>query len=120
MYKLLCKKNKSIVILALLPLIFYFGVLLFTRYNTHSVCIFKFLTDIDCPGCGITRAFSELFKLNFKEAYNYNPRIIIIAPMLFFIWISALIKKIQCSSIGSFKHSTDYHKINCRYTLRQH
>ena len=36
-------------------------------------CPFKYSTGIPCPGCGITRALLQLLRLNFREAWNYNP-----------------------------------------------
>ena len=35
-------------------------------------CIFNFLFDIHCPGCGFTRSFIELLKLNFEKSLEYN------------------------------------------------
>ena len=58
-------------------------------------CVFHTITGIYCPACGITRAFNELFSLHFQKAYEYNPRIIIVAPLMLFIWISTLIREIK-------------------------
>lgn len=35
-------------------------------------CIFNFLFDVNCPGCGMTRSFIELLKLNFTKSLEYN------------------------------------------------
>jgi len=35
-------------------------------------CLFEKITNIQCPVCGITRAFSELSKGNIVQAYNLN------------------------------------------------
>lgn len=91
------KRNLNIFIILSLPVIFYFGVYILVRYNSHSLCIFKFLTGKECWGCGMTRAFNELFHLNFYKAYSLNPRIAIVAPLLFYIWISTLIREIKGS-----------------------
>lgn len=95
MDKYLKKEFVSVYILLILPFIFYFGVKLLVNYNSHTICIFKNITGNNCWGCGITRAFNELFYLNFKKAYEYNPRIIIIAPLLFYIWIVTLIREMK-------------------------
>lgn len=47
-------------------------------------CISKLLIGIPCPGCGITRAFLCLIKLDIKGAIYYNP-LIFIVPII--IWI---------------------------------
>lgn len=36
-------------------------------------CMFHELTDLYCPGCGITRMFFSLLKLDFYQAFRYNP-----------------------------------------------
>lgn len=96
MYKLLCKTNFNLGVLILIPILFYFGVELLVHYNTHTICIFKFITGHECPGCGMTRAFSELFQFHFKEALEFNPRVVIVAPLLVYIWISTLVREIKC------------------------
>ncbi len=96
MKKLYNKETFHLVILLFLPLLFYIGVQILVHYNSHTICIFKILTGHQCWGCGMTRAFNELFQLHFKEAYSFNPRIVIIAPLLVYIWLSTLIREIQC------------------------
>jgi len=55
-------------------------------------CIFNFLFDVNCPGCGLTRAFTELIKLNFREAWSYNPIIFIVMPAISYFIISDYFK----------------------------
>ena len=84
------------LIIILLPLLFYIVVRSLVEYSPTSICLFKLLTGHNCWGCGITRAFNELFQLNFIDAYNYNPRIIIIVPLMLWIWIETLKVTIKC------------------------
>lgn len=95
MKKYLNKDYLNLYILLFLPIILYFVVKSLVHYNTHSICIFKIITGNNCWGCGMTRAFNELFSFRFKEAYDYNPRIVIVAPLLFYLWISTLIREIK-------------------------
>ncbi len=49
-------------------------------------CIFHTVTGLHCPGCGISRMFIALFKLDFKAAFQYNALIFALSPIaLFFI-----------------------------------
>lgn len=50
-------------------------------------CFFHTLFDIHCPGCGLTRAFMSLMKLDFQSAYNYNPLIFIVIPSIIYFII---------------------------------
>ena len=63
--------------------VFIFVVLLDFR------CIFKSLTSIPCPGCGMTRAFIEISKLEFMNSFKYN---IFALPLVFcYLGILAII-----------------------------
>jgi hypothetical protein len=49
-------------------------------------CIFNFLFDIHCPGCGFTRSFIELLKLNFEKSLEYNILTLpILVSMIYYI-----------------------------------
>ena len=37
------------------------------------LCIFKDLTGIECPLCGMTRACYSIMHLHFASAFSYNP-----------------------------------------------
>jgi hypothetical protein len=38
-----------------------------------SMCSTRVLTGIDCPGCGLTRAFISISHGRFLEAWQFNP-----------------------------------------------
>lgn len=95
------KKYIHILFVALLPIFFYIGVRLLVNENPYPICIFKILTGHNCWGCGITRAFNALFQLQFERAFEFNPRIVIVAPLMFWIWISTLISTIRTTEFQS-------------------
>ena len=39
----------------------------------HSLCPFRLVTHIPCPGCGMTRAMLCLGQLDFNKAIHLNP-----------------------------------------------
>lgn len=84
------KDNIKIAGILLLPLFVYIGVNGMVTYNQNSICLFKYITGFECWGCGITRAFDALFQFQFQKAFEFNPRIIIVAPLLFWIWLATL------------------------------
>jgi len=48
-------------------------------------CIFKWITGISCPGCGITRAVLSTLRLDFKTALYYHPLFWLIIPTILFL-----------------------------------
>lgn len=45
-----------------------------------------------CPGCGSQRAVHVLLHLEFKEAFLYNPMVIISIPFLLLLALAAIAK----------------------------
>ena len=43
-----------------------------TQIIFGKMCIINILFEIDCPGCGLTRATIALFKGHIKESLEYN------------------------------------------------
>ena len=61
-------------IIALSGICFHLLGIDFREYLSHfSLCAFRAVTGIQCPGCGMTRAFLSLGQLKFKEAIQFNP-----------------------------------------------
>lgn len=71
--------------------------------NAHfkTFCIIKFLTHHPCAGCGLTRAFAELSKFHFKEAYELNPLVFGVAIFFIFAWVMILKKELSVSESSS-------------------
>ena len=50
-------------------------------------CVFNLITDLKCPGCGISRMFLALFRLDVVAAARYNLLVLCLLPfalVLFF------------------------------------
>ena len=61
-------------------------------------CLLYELTGIRCPGCGITRMFVSLARLDFAAAFSYNQLIFITGP---FILAYLLYSEIKYVSVGN-------------------
>ena len=46
-----------------------------------AICVFKNLLGIECPGCGMTRAFSCIMHGDLIAAVSYNRLVIIVFPL---------------------------------------
>ncbi|MCS6895923.1 MAG: DUF2752 domain-containing protein [Bacteroidia bacterium] len=56
-----------------------------------TLCVFKNLTDVDCPGCGLTRATQHFLHLEWERALEYNPLVLLAVPILGWIWVKNLL-----------------------------
>ena len=74
------KKSKKILFIIILLSSIY--LYLNKRFSFYIPCIFHKITHLYCPGCGITRMIISIFKLNFYQAFRYNPLMFILAPFL--------------------------------------
>jgi hypothetical protein len=54
--------------------------------ENHSLCIFKNLTGIKCPLCGMTRACYLMLTLKIRSAIAFNP-LVIMLPLLLMLEI---------------------------------
>lgn len=81
-------KNRTKNILILLVLILFLLFIL----NVPVTCIFKSVTGISCPSCGMTRAFFAILQFNFIDAFFLN---ILSIPLFLFIVISVIIMIIE-------------------------
>ena len=84
-------KLKKFIIVCAIGIIAIIGISILHYYNIGIPCIFYKLTNLYCPGCGITRAIISLLKLDFYQAFRYNSLVIILLPFLLiyniYIWI---------------------------------
>lgn len=49
------------------------GLYVLGMYLLHIPCPIKLLTGVSCPGCGMTRAYASLLRLDFSAAFAYHP-----------------------------------------------
>ena len=63
-------------------------------------CLFRQVTGLKCPGCGVTSMCLALLRLDFAAAFRWNPGLMVIAPFLG-VLIALLIA--QYIRIGSWR-----------------
>lgn len=94
MLKLTRNKKIAIFIFSLLSIAFLTLIILPANYfdDGDSVCVSVLLFDVECYGCGLTRAIQHLIHLEFKEAWEYNKLSFAILPLAITMIILELYK----------------------------
>lgn len=60
------KKQNLLLLILIIITILIFSIL------KYRICIFYHIFGIPCPGCGLTRSFGLISKLEFRESLKYN------------------------------------------------
>lgn len=60
-----------------------------TRWlERHPIpCVYTTLLGMHCPGCGMTRAVSCAVHGRFRDAWHYNPLIVVMLPLATYEWL---------------------------------
>ena len=61
------------------------------KYNIGFKCIFYEITNLYCPGCGVTRMIFSILKLDFYQAFRFNPFLFILSPFLLLYIVDAFL-----------------------------
>ena len=70
------------LLLVILILLGYYFLNIYFHFSIP--CMFYKLTNLYCPGCGITRMLFSLIKLDFYQSFRYNSIVFI----LFLKWFA--------------------------------
>lgn len=61
--------------------------LLLVNFNIGIPCLFNVITNLKCPGCGITHLILNLSNFKFKQAFLCNQFIFITSPFIIYFII---------------------------------
>jgi hypothetical protein len=56
----------------------------------QTVCLSVLLFNVQCYGCGMTRALMHLLHLDFSGAWAFNPLSYLALPALFWLWMQSV------------------------------
>lgn len=87
------KKLNIVKIIRIIVYIFILSLLIIIpieKIESRSICIIYNLFGVKCFGCGITRAYANILRLNLGKAIEYNSLILIIFPLSLFIMINEI------------------------------
>jgi len=85
-------KSKNFILLSaytILPYLLYFIPLDWLN-KQQTICLIKNIFDVECFGCGITRAIVSGIQLDFIKAIEYNKMVIIVLPLFIYEWFKNL------------------------------
>jgi hypothetical protein len=61
----------------------------------QAVCVSRVVFDIECYGCGLTRAIMHLVHLDIATAWSYNKLSVLVFPLLCIVWAKAFWEDVQ-------------------------
>lgn len=75
-----------------------------------TVCLSKSLFNVECLGCGMTRALKHLVFFDFKTAAQYNLLSFVVAPLISVLWIKEIlrVRKVIIRSSSSIKVESNH------------
>ena len=77
-----------IVLLALYAVVFKF-------FNLGFTCIFRSITGLECPGCGLTRSLAAMLTFDIKSLMQLNPVLPFYIAYLIWVAVSASIRYVK-------------------------
>ena len=78
-----------------LGLLFVLYVAFFTKFGFGLPCIFRWVTGLKCPGCGMSHALAAMVRLDFGEAAAQNILSVTLVPALALFFIYRFIRYIN-------------------------
>ena len=73
------------------------GIFLYILYDLHIriPCVFKTLTHLNCPSCGVSRMCVSISHGDIKSAFYYNQVLIFLTPLIALHYIFYQIRYIR-------------------------
>ena len=91
---LFIKISTKVCILLTIPL----AIILMPKsiiFDGPTICLFKNIFGINCPGCGMTRAIFLVFEGDIITACQLNLGVLVVFPILVALWTELIYKQIN-------------------------
>lgn len=72
---------------------------LVSKIGVGVPCLYKTVTGLDCPSCGISRMCMALLQLRFADAFRYNPAIFCLLPLFAAVAIGWIVRYVRHGSV---------------------
>ena len=94
---------RRLCVIAGILLVYY----IFVRITGLSIpCLFRLVTKLRCPGCGITHLFLHAAKLEWREAFMSNALIFVLLPFAGVLMAAKLLFMPDCLDMKSKPYRT--------------
>ena len=88
--------TKKKILIGIVLGVLFIGYYLLNKYTSFSFqCVFHYITGYYCSGCGITRMLFAILKLDFYQAFRFNPLVFILLCLYIIYFIIKYIIKIN-------------------------
>ena len=77
------RELKKHILICVIGLLYYLWI---SVTNLYIPCVFRMITGLKCPGCGITSMIMAVCRFDFKSAFSENPFLFITLPILGIIY----------------------------------
>lgn len=85
---------KYVLSVFLVGAIFFISLILYNfnpaTSKMYPICVVRYLTGFDCPGCGALRATHQILHGNFISAFKLNPLFTLVLPFLLYSCLSLI------------------------------
>jgi hypothetical protein len=70
----------------------------------HGVplCYFRNLFQLPCPGCGLTRSFTNVAHLRFADAFHYHPFGLVLFPLMLAVVVVSLLPRARRETVAAW------------------
>lgn len=58
----------------------------------ETMCLSRVFFDLECWGCGMTRALKHLICMDFEGAWGFNKLSFLVLPLLTFGWVKEVVR----------------------------
>lgn len=74
--------------------------------GTGIPCLYYEATGLLCPGCGVSRMFIDLARLDIAAAFSYNPIVFVLLIIWNLIALLCFVGKPQCVQTSKFLYTS--------------
>jgi hypothetical protein len=99
MKKRLLKFSTAAIILVAAGILYYL-IVSFTGFAIP--CVFRKITGLYCPGCGVTGMLTHIVRLDFKGAFECNQVLFVISPFILYLLGKMLYGYIRYDTVLTF------------------